>query len=280
MNQINASIVLYHNKKEQVEKVINSFLNTKLSVKLYLVDNSSTDELKELKHFDSRIEYIFNNKNLGYGTAHNIAIKQSIKRGVKYHLVLNPDLYFEKNVIQDLFTYMEDNKDVGNIIPKVLYPNGDFQKLCKLLPTPIDWFGRFISNYIDMNYFKRKNDLFEMKFADFNTTLEVPYMSGCFMFLRVETIMKSGLFDENIFLHTEDVDLSRRMFNVAKNIYYPSVLIYHEHNKEAYRNFKIMKLQIKSMIYYFNKWGWFFDKKRKKINNIIIKKYFAGKGNN
>lgn len=39
MKQINASIVLYHNKKEQLTKAINSFFNSSLEVKLYLVDN-------------------------------------------------------------------------------------------------------------------------------------------------------------------------------------------------------------------------------------------------
>ncbi len=99
MKQINASIVLYHNKKEQLIKVINSFLNTSIKVKLYLVDNSSNDDLKELKNLDNRIEYIFNNANLGYGTAHNIAMRKSISDGVPYHLVLNPDIYFESGVL-------------------------------------------------------------------------------------------------------------------------------------------------------------------------------------
>lgn len=67
MTQINASIVLYHNKKEQLIKVINSFLDTDLQVRLYLIDNSSNDDLKGLCEIDSRIEYIFNNANLGYG---------------------------------------------------------------------------------------------------------------------------------------------------------------------------------------------------------------------
>jgi len=47
--KINTSIVLYHNKKEQLTKAINSFLNTDLKVKLYLVNNSSNDNLKELE---------------------------------------------------------------------------------------------------------------------------------------------------------------------------------------------------------------------------------------
>ena len=271
--QINASIVLYHNKIDQLKKVINSFLNTDLKVKLYLIDNSSNDKLKELEKIDNRIEYLYNNSNMGYGKAHNIAIKKSIKEGVKYHVVLNPDLYFDNKVIDELYAYMESHNNVGNIIPKVLYPNGEVQNLCKLLPTPLNWFGRFISNYIKLDYFQHQNELFEMKFANKNNILNIPYMSGAFMFLRMESIKKSGLFDENIFLHTEDTDLSRRMYKASDNVYYPHVTIYHEHNREAYRNKKVMFMQIRSMIYYFNKWGWFFDRSRQKINNEIILKY-------
>jgi len=273
MRKISASIVLYHNNRDQLKKVIDSFFNTKHNVILYLIDNSATDILKNVFSYDERIKYIFNNSNLGYGTAHNIAINKSINEGVKYHVVLNPDLYFDNIVIEELFNYMEENKDVGNIMPKVLYPNGDFQYLCKLLPTPLDWFGRFISNYMPLQYFKKKNENFEMRFADFEDILEVPYLSGAFMFLRNSTLKKSGLFDEFIFLHTEDTDLSRRIFEYSKNIYFPYVHIYHEHNREAYRSKKVMFLQIKSMIYYFNKWGWFFDKKRTLINRQTILKY-------
>jgi len=141
MNNVNASIVLYHNNKEQLTKAINSFLNTSLDVKLYLVDNSSNDDLKVLGEMDSRIEYIFNNANLGYGSAHNIAIKKSIESGVPYHLVLNPDVYFNSGVIEALYNYMQSNPDVGLIMPKVLYPDGSIQYLCKLLPTPFDLIG-------------------------------------------------------------------------------------------------------------------------------------------
>lgn len=270
MIQINGSIVLYNNKKEQLIKAINSFLNTSLHVKLYLVDNSSNNDFKELSEMDSRIEYIFNDANLGYGSAHNIAIQKSIDNGVAYHLVLNPDIYFKSGVLEELFAYMESNLSIGNLMPKVLYPNGEFQYLCKLLPTPFDWISRFLVNFINLKYLKKINDKFEMRFANFDYPIETPYLSGCFMFLRTSTLKNSGIFDENIFLHTEDTDLSRRIFEVAKNIYYPSVYIYHEHAKEAYKNKKIMYMQIKSMVYYFNKWGWFLDKRRREINSYAI----------
>ena len=58
MVQINGSIVLFKNKEKQLQKVINSFLKTRLEVKLYLVDNSPSDNLKKLANCDDRIEYI------------------------------------------------------------------------------------------------------------------------------------------------------------------------------------------------------------------------------
>ena len=87
--KINATIVLYNNDKLLLEKAINSFLNTELEVKIYLIDNSETDELKYLATLDDRIEYSFNGKNLGFGVAHNIALQKSIDDNIEFHLVLN-----------------------------------------------------------------------------------------------------------------------------------------------------------------------------------------------
>ena len=37
-----------------------------------------------------------NNENMGYGKAHNIAIRKSIEQGLSYHIILNPDIIIEK----------------------------------------------------------------------------------------------------------------------------------------------------------------------------------------
>ena len=164
MFNISASIVLYHNKRQQVVKVMKSFLDTNLNVKLYLIDNSSNNDLEELNNIDYRIEYIFSNVNLGYGKAHNIAMRKSIEKNIPYHIVLNPDIYFKNNVLNELYKYMEENKDIGNIIPQVLYPDGDIQYLTKLLPTPIDLiFRRFIPS---KNWKEKRNEKFELKFTE------------------------------------------------------------------------------------------------------------------
>jgi len=252
-------------------RAIESFLSTRLSVKLYLIDNSSNDNLKELEKLDNRIVYIFNNANLGYGKAHNIAIKKSIGDGVPYHLVLNPDVYFDKGVIEELYEYMEENPDVGSVMPKVLYPDGELQYLCKLLPTPLDLIlRRFIPS---KKWKEKRNEIYELRFTGYDKIMNIPYLSGCFMFLRVDILKKVGLFDERFFMYLEDTDLSRRIYRVTKNIFYPYVHIYHEYGKGSYKNKKLLMYHIQSAIKYFNKWGWFNDSERKKINQEILEKY-------
>jgi GT2 family glycosyltransferase len=269
MIQINASIVLYHNKKEQLIKAINSFLNTDLNVKLYLIDNSSNDNLKELAKLDNRIEYIFNNANLGYGTGHNIAMRKSVEDGALYHVVLNPDVYFESGVLEKLLDYMENHQDVGNIIPQVRYPDGEIQHLCKLLPTPTDLILR---RFIPLKSWKEKrNETYELRFTGYDKVMNVPSLSGCFMFLRTSVLEEIGLFDEKIFMYLEDVDLNRRIHSKYKTIFYPKVEIVHEYGKESYVNKKLLKYHIQSAIYYFNKWGWIFDKERDEINQKFLK---------
>jgi GT2 family glycosyltransferase len=267
IRSLNISIVLYHNREEQIKKAIESVLNTDLNITLYLVDNSSTNSLGELERIDKRIVYIFNNSNLGFGKAHNIALKKSIEKNIPYHLVLNPDVYFEKGVLEELYNFMENNKDVGLVMPKILYPDGNIQYLCKLLPTPLDLFGRRFLNFGPFKKIvEKRNEIYELKFTGYDKIMEVPYLSGCFMFIRTEVLKRVGLFDERFFMYLEDTDLSRRIHRVAKTVYYPYVYIYHEYGKGSYKSLKLLYYHIKSAIKYFNKYGWFFDKEREEIN--------------
>jgi hypothetical protein len=41
-------------------------------------------------------------------------------------------------------------------------------------------------------------------------------------------------------------------------------------SKGSYGSINLLKYHIASAIKYFNKWGWFFDKERKQINDFII----------
>lgn len=272
MHKVSASIVIYKSNPEMLRKAIDSYLNatSTLDAKLYLIDNSPCDKARYFAD-NHRIHYFFNNKNIGFGAGHNIALKKSIADGSYYHIVLNPDVYFEVTAIKTLFEFMEANHNVGLCMPKVLYPDGRLQPLCKLLPSPrILIFRRFL--FFLHKLLDKQNYYYELQFTGYNKIMDVPFLSGCFMFLRTEVLEHVGLFDERIFLYTEDVDLSRRIHKQYRTVFYPDVTIYHYHQRGSYKSTTLLMHNIHSAIKYFNKWGWLFDKERDLINrNALVR---------
>ena len=272
--KLSASIVLYNTKIDELKRVIDSYFTYPGEKQLFLVDNSPSDSLKEIVKIypNNNIYYIFNNENMGYGKAHNIAIKKSIEQNLPYHIILNPDIIIEKNTLEKLTNYMEQHPEVGNIMPKIIYPDGELQYLCKLLPSPIDLIFR---RFIPIKKWKDAiNERYELHSFGYDKIKNIPNLSGCFMFLRTEALKKVGLFDENIFMYLEDIDLNRRIHSKYKTIYYPDAIVIHEHQKESYKNRKLLKAHIQSAIYYFNKYGWLFDKERTAINKNVLKDLF------
>ena len=82
-----------------------------------------------------------------------------------------------------------------------------------------------------------------------------------------------GIFDDKFFMYFEDWDLSRRMHLHYKTLYYPIVSVYHGYDSGANKNLKLFKIFIKSAIHYFNKWGWFFDSQRNKVNKAVLDQF-------
>jgi GT2 family glycosyltransferase len=258
MEKITASIVVYKNEPDTLHKAIDSFLQSTVSGPLTVVDNSPSDSLRPFCGYHN-VQYIFNGKNLGYGRAHNLAIRQHINQS-RYHLVLNPDVYFKPDVLERIFHFMENNIQAGLAMPKVADPDGNLQMLCKLLPTPFDLATRRF--FPIENWFKNQNKKYEMEESGYDRIMNVPFLSGCFMFLRTEALKKVGIFDERFFLYAEDTDLSRRIHQQYETLFFPGAEIRHVYAKGSYKDLRLTLENIKSAVQYFNKWGWFFDEER------------------
>jgi GT2 family glycosyltransferase len=270
MRDLTASIVIYKNTDTILSKAIESFLKAAPHSTLYLIDNSPDDRLRPLGN-DERIHYTFNKKNVGFGAGHNQVLSKILNQS-KYHIVLNPDVYFDENVIQTLYSFMEENNAVGQVMPKVLYPDGRLQYLCKLLPTPkillLRRFLTFLKNIVE-----KENFHYQLQFTNYDQIMDVPFLSGCFMFLRTEALREVGLFDERFFLYTEDTDLTRRVYTRFRTVYFPEVSIYHYHARGSYKDFRLMLYNVHSAIRYFNKWGWLKDPERDRINRLTLHRY-------
>lgn len=266
---ITASIVVYRNDRRILKEAIDSVLSTPLSIKLFVVDNSPTDELRNITD-DPRCVYIFNNANLGFGKAHNIAMTQALTLS-RYHVVINPDVYFSGDTFGKIVDYMDKNPDTGQLMPQVRYPDDNIQYLCKLLPTPMDLIGRRFLGFLPS--VKKRDFTYSLKCTGYSQIMNIPYLSGCFMFLRTSVLKEIGLFDERIFMYVEDADLTRRIHKKYKSIYYPEVAIYHHYAKGSYKSFKLMLYNMHGAYIYFNKYGWFFDGERRQINDVVLSNY-------
>lgn len=267
---LTASIVLYKTPISQIETIIKSIEDSNCINKLYIIDNLSTEENKQVFNecsIKNIIEYI-PHENTGYGSSHNIALEKAIKAGSDYHVILNPDIIFGKNVLQEITSFMDLNKDVVYLLPKVNYPNGDLQYLCRRLPYVWDLFARRFGTKLKV--MQRIDARYSLHNFSYNQIINPPCLSGCFMFLRLETIKENNLFfDDRFFMYFEDFDLIRRFHKVGKTVFYPNVSIIHAHAAQAHTSKKMFWIFVKSMCIYFNKWGWLFDKERRTWNKQI-----------
>jgi len=260
---LNASIVLYNHKLSEIAPLVETLQKSTVVSKIFLIDNSPTPH----QEFNTLgVSYLFNGKNIGYGAAHNLAIRQTIFQHLPYHLVINPDIAFEPDILAKIESFMNNNSDIGLLMPKILYPTGEIQYLCKLVPTPFDLIFR---RFLPAQWTRKRRDKFELRDSGYNRILNVPYLSGCFMFLRTEALQRVGMFDERFFMYPEDIDLTRRIHRLYKTIFYPEVQVVHHHAHGSYLNARLLCIHIVNMIRYFNKWGWIIDKERTEMNKKV-----------
>lgn len=265
---ITASIVAYKHSFEEIKKVADCILLNKIAC-LYIIDHSPNDSLSVIAGYSDKIKYI-RHENTGYGSGHNVAIREAILLGSHYHAVINPDIYFKDKVLDILATHTEQHSQIGLIMPKIVNHRGELQYLCKLLPSPLDL---FFKRFLPKRFTEKRLARLQLKFADYNSKMNVPWLSGCFMFFRVSALKEIGLFDERFFMYGEDIDISRRMHQKYITLYFPEIIVQHVHEAASYTSLKMLKVHIINLIKYFNKWGWFFDPERKRVNRELLHEF-------
>ena len=249
-----ACVILYNNPTWMIENVVSSFLDTKLNVRLYIVDNSPTPLLPSLGK--SPAFYHYAGQNLGYGKANNWSIQRC--EPSKYFLILNPDVIIARGVIEELSNYLDRHPDVGMVCPRVLNKDNTLQYLNKRQPNITDLILRRFYVYGRMfDTLKRRLDHYEMRDVGYKDIHEVPFMTGAFMFCRTHVLKKVGGFDPRFFMYFEDADLSRKFQEEGyKTVYYPHVSIIHLWQREAQKRLTMALIFMISGMKYFHKWGW------------------------
>ena len=269
---LNISLLWNSSQEPDILPLVSELLRVKNLRKIYLLDNSEKEWLREHVNVEKspilsdKIRYMAMPENLGYGKAHNIALRESAYYKTDFHLVINSDIRVKAEDIDAMHDWMIGQPQVGHLMPKVVNPDGSQQYLAKRLPSPLDVFGRrFLPKWL----MARRNKRFELRDQDLTRPINAPYLSGCFMFLRTKAVVEAGLFDERFFMYPEDIDLTRTIHRNYLTLYYPQWTIVHAHARDSYKNKHMLRIHIQNMCRYFNKWGWFFDRERHTFNNNL-----------
>ncbi len=265
---ITASLVLYHNDPAIYGEAIASFLASAPEGELWVSDNSAT-ALSHPLFAHPRVHHLHNGANLGFGAGHNRAFAR-LPETSTLHLILNPDVRFAPPVLPALQAVMDQDVNIGAVMPRINFPDGHLQRLAKLLPSPVDLiFRRFVPSGAVR---ERINQRYELHDLPQDQPIEVPVISGCCLLVRTAALRRVGGFDERYFMYMEDFDLVRRLGDFSTILYVPTVGVVHDYAKGSYVNRKLLGFHMKSALKYFTKWGWVFDPERGRRNAAVLER--------
>lgn len=250
---VTVSIVIFKPNKYQLEKTLKCVFESSLISEIIIIDNDEYENPKELI-LDNRFRYHKSSSNIGYGAGHNLGF-QLIQTRTDYHLILNPDVQFASNELNKMISFLNKNEEFGHLMPKVIFPEGSEQKLCKNNPSLFNMIIRgFFRNYKKLK--KRSDDNFYYP-IDYSKqyTRNIPYLSGCFMLFRRTVFEEIQGFDRRYFLHFEDADITREVLKISHNVFFNDAVITHHYGGYTHKSFKQKLITINSGLKYFIKWN-------------------------
>jgi hypothetical protein len=266
---ISASLVVYQPDLQVLTRTVEAlfkavgYANAKYECNLALtiVDNSNeTEWFAQIEDWvksthcppHCQLRALRSPGNFGYAHGNNLVIASAIS---DYHLVINPDLFVDEDAILEALDFMEANVDVGLLTPSVRGVDGERHYLCKRNPTLFVMFLRSFAPIWMRKIFHSELDHFEMRNLDYDNVIEpIQYPTGCFMFFRTEMLRRIQGFDERFFMYFEDADVGRRMLEIARVVYAPTVKVVHCWARGTHSDWKLRWVTIRSAWAYLRKW--------------------------
>lgn len=190
---------------------------------IIIVDNNSGDGSAEvLKKHCGEATLIVNQTNCGFAEGNNIGIREALKRGSAFVLLLNNDTIVHVDALDWLVATMRAHPTCGIAGAKIFFHDSP-----ELLWFAGGYFNRHagFGGHCGMN--QPDSDAY---------SLEQPtdYVTGCCMMVRREVFESVGLLDSDYFAYLEDVDFCIRARDKGYVILYqPKAIIYHKISKTS-----------------------------------------------
>lgn len=260
MMRLIISMVVYRTPIEAIKPLLDEALHGlgAIPYEVHILDNADDGKLQSWCK-QNLYGYHCLGRNVGFGKGHNEIFKRTTQKNATY-LFLNPDIEISGSAIKKALAFLKKNPRVGLLSPKLLNRDGSIQLACRFIPKPYTLIKRFL--------FKSTSDAFPL--SAYKNNFLAPFIHGACFFMRGEVFKSVGGFDERYFMYMEDLDLCRKIQSKKLSVtLFNEVTAIHHHHKGSAKNFKLFLYHVRSFIRYFNKWGWFIDKKRKSMNEAF-----------
>jgi len=220
-------ILVSFNSDNFLSKCLNSLYSSSSGwndcFEVIVVDNNSSDDSCSIvrQNFPKAV-LIQNDINLGFGKANNLAVRQA--KG-DYVLLLNPDTVLDGNILHETLNFFEHHQDNRSAFGGILLnTDGSEQKGGRRsFPTFLNAFLHFTKLYKVFKY-KKSYDLSWLPVE----THPVECVSGACIAMPKTMYEALGGFDEQFFLHFEDIDLCKRIWQAGYKLwFYPKIRVFH-----------------------------------------------------
>ncbi|MEI8305979.1 MAG: glycosyltransferase family 2 protein [Chloroflexales bacterium] len=195
------------------------------SFEVIVLDNASSDDsVAVVRERFPAVRMIVNQENIGFGRANNQGA--AIAHG-RYLLLLNPDAFVHTDTVDRLVAFMDTHPDAGSAGCKLLYEDGSLQRSVTAFPTVLTelyttlGLDRAFPQHPAFGHYK-------LTYWNMDDQRPVDALMGACLILRRSVIDQIGLFDEQFFMYSEEVDLCYRLRRAGwKNYFIPDVTATH-----------------------------------------------------
>lgn len=238
MKKISIIIVTYNSLKYIYDclEAIYRYNDIGEGLEVIVVDNSS-DQCDEMfdgikRDYSDKVKLIRSGKNGGYGYGNNIGITRSSADKV---IVMNPDVRLVTPIISKICSYL-DCSEVGMI--GVDYVDGSCPYYFKRGHTSL-----FKNLFFKFFIKRRKYNAQEM------------FMSGSFLAFDKRAFINAGMFDENLFMFSEEADITNRLLKKGYQVLWcPDIKVRHlAHGRDF--SAELNRIRLESGCYYEKKYG-------------------------
>jgi GT2 family glycosyltransferase len=226
--QTDVSVILVNwNGCALLERALSALFTTthKVAMQVIVVDNASSDgSVAMVRQQFPQTTLLVNSKNVGFARANNQALE--LVEG-RYILLLNTDAFVHEGTVDGMVAFMDAHPDAGSVGCRLYYEDGTLQRSCFAFPTLVTelWSALFLDRLFSRSRYFGK---YQMTYWDMNDTRAVDSLMGACLMVRSDVVRRIGLFDEQFFMYSEEIDLCYRIQKEGlKNYYLPQFSAIH-----------------------------------------------------